>query len=205
MEKSVPVLIVLSGPAGSGKSTLCERLVAEYTDFSRVVTATTRSPRPGESDGVHYRFFSPDVFKSHIERGDFIEWALVHGGKEDRMYGTLSASIIEPLRSGRSLVMNVDVQGVETMRKKLAFYPELVRAFHNVFVKVCRDMGRQRMEARGGLSQEEIENRLRTADRELIEATKYDFVIESTTREADFSALLEIIKQAQAISALRRP
>src|ERR1043165_3405309 len=112
-----PILLVIAGPAGSGKSTLCDRLVHERPEFTRVVTTTTRPPRAGEIDGVHYHFFSPAVFRQKIAHGEFLEWAQVHGDHEDRLYGTLKSSVFEPLARGGSLVMSIDVQGVESLRR----------------------------------------------------------------------------------------
>ncbi|MCR6655179.1 MAG: hypothetical protein NVV63_05030 [Opitutus sp.] len=112
-----PVLLVLAGPAGSGKSTLCDRLCLEDPSFSRVVTTTTRPPRPGEINGVHYHFFSPDEFERRVAAGEFLEWAQVHGKDRFRLYGTLASSVFEPLAAGRNLVMSVDVQGVESFRR----------------------------------------------------------------------------------------
>ncbi len=82
-----PVLLVVAGPAGSGKSTLCDRLVQEIPGFARVVTTTTRAPRPGEVDGVHYHFLSADQFDAKLAENAFLEWAWVHG---KRRYGTLA-------------------------------------------------------------------------------------------------------------------
>jgi len=86
---------VLAGPAGSGKSTLCDRIVHEVPGFSRVITTTTRAPRPGEVNGVHYHF-DPEQFDAKIAADEFLEWAWVHG---DRRYGTLKASILDPSRA----------------------------------------------------------------------------------------------------------
>src|SRR6266498_3200281 len=83
------VLLVIAGPAGSGKTTLCNRMVAEVPGFERVVTATTRAPRPGESDGVHYHFLTSAQFDSKIAAGEFLEWAVVHGANR---YGTPASS-----------------------------------------------------------------------------------------------------------------
>ena len=113
-ESKDPVLLVLAGPAGSGKSTLCDRLVAAGMGFSRIVTSTTRAPRSGESNGVHYHFFKPAEFDAKVAAGEFLEWAWVHG---DRRYGTLAASVLGPLLLGKNLVMSVDVQGVESLRR----------------------------------------------------------------------------------------
>ena len=82
-----PVFLVLAGPAGSGKTTLCERMVAEVPGFSRVITATTRPPRPGETDGVHYHFLTAEQFDAKVAAGAFLEWAWVH---QKNRYGTLA-------------------------------------------------------------------------------------------------------------------
>jgi guanylate kinase len=185
-----PVLLVLAGPAGSGKSTLCDRLVAADMGFTRVVTSTTRAPRDGEAHGVHYHFFTPAEFDARIAAGEFLEWAWVHG---ERRYGTLASSVLGPLREGRSLVMSVDVQGVESLRRIAAGEPALGRAMTTVFIVV--DQGRllARMRERGKDNEEEIARRMATARAELREASKFDYVIESRTRDDDFAALLAIL------------
>ena len=86
-DQATPILLVLAGPAGSGKSTLCERLVESGSGFSRVITTTTRNPRPGETNGVDYHFLTPAEFDARIAAGEFLEWAWVHG---ERRYGTLA-------------------------------------------------------------------------------------------------------------------
>lgn len=190
-----PVLLVLAGPAGSGKSTLCERLVAEAAGFSRVITTTTRSPRPGEVDGVHYHFLSSAQFDAKVEAGEFLEWAWVH---QKNRYGTLASSVLEPLAAGRSLVINVDVQGVENFRMAARANPLLARHLATVFINVPLDELRKRMELRGQDSDEEIARRLGTAERELREIDRFDHVIKSTTRDGDFKALLAIWRKVQA-------
>ncbi|MFT3869190.1 MAG: guanylate kinase [Nibricoccus sp.] len=189
-----PVLLVLAGPAGSGKTTLCERMVAEVDGFSRVVTTTTRAPRPGEVDGVHYHFLSPAQFDAKVEAGEFLEWAWVH---QKNRYGTLASSVLEPLAEGRSLVINVDVQGVENFRMAARANPLLARHMATVFINVPLDELRKRMETRGQDSDEEIARRLGTAERELREIDRFDYVIASTTREGDFKALLTIWRKVQ--------
>src|ERR1035437_6504641 len=118
-----PVLLVIAGPAGSGKSTLCDRLVAEVPAFTRVVTAPTPARRAGEISGVHYHFFSPDEFKRKIIAGEFFEWAQVHGDKHDRLYGTLKSSVLDPLAEGKSLIISVEVQGGESFRRAARMDP----------------------------------------------------------------------------------
>jgi guanylate kinase len=188
-----PVLLVLAGPAGSGKSTLCDRLVAADMGFTRVVTSTTRAPRAGEAEGVHYHFFTPREFDARLAAGEFLEWAWVHG---ERRYGTLAASVLEPLKAGRNLVMSVDVQGVESLRRIAAKDPFLRGVMTTVFIKVDYDRLLARMRERGKDDEAEITRRMATAEAELREAPKFDFVIESRTRDEDFAALLSILRKA---------
>ena len=195
-----PVLLVLAGPAGSGKSTLCDRLVGADAGFSRVVTTTTRAPREGETNGVHYHFFTPAEFDARVAAGDFLEWAWVHG---ERRYGTLASSVRGPLQQGRDLVMSVDVQGVESFRRAAAADPLLLRSMTTVFIVVDHDRLLARMRSRGQDNEEEIARRMRTAAAELGEAPKFDFLIESRTRDEDFAALLEILGHARARTRAR--
>lgn len=194
---NAPLLLVIAGPAGSGKSTLCERLLRERPGFSRVVTTTTRAPRPGEVNGVHYHFFAADEFRRRIAAGDFLEWAQVHGDREDRLYGTLKSSVITPLEGGRNLVLNIDVQGVENFRRIARENTTLGSALITVFLVVDPERMQERMRGRAQDGEQEIARRLRTAELELREAPKFDFRIESRSREEDFAALLAIIDRVR--------
>jgi guanylate kinase len=198
---AAPVLIVIAGPAGSGKSTLCDRLVEDGPDFHRVVTTTTRAPRAGEVHGVHYHFFNPDEFRLHISRGDFLEWAQVHGDKHDRLYGTLKSSVLEPLARGENLVLSIDVQGVDSLRRVAKVDPVLARAMTTVFIVVDHERLAARMRGRAKDHDEEIARRMATAEAELREAPKFDAIIESKTRDEDFAALLAIVERAKRRTA----
>ena len=189
-----PVLLVLAGPAGSGKSTLCDRLVAAGVGFTRVVTSTTRAPREGEVNGVHYHFFTPEEFDARLAAGEFLEWAWVHG---KRRYGTLAASVLGPLLLGKDLVMSVDVQGVESLRRIAEKNPFLKRVMATVFIVVDRERLLARMRERGKDDEAEIARRMATAEAELKEAAKFDFVIESQTRDEDFASLLAILAKVR--------
>jgi len=188
------VFLVLAGPAGSGKTTLCDRIVREQPSFSRVVTATTRPPRPGEIDGVHYHFLSPEQFDAHIAAGHFLEWAWVH---QKNRYGTLTSSVLEPLQHGKSLIINVDVQGVDNFRKVAETTPLLAQRMATIFINVNLQELRQRMIGRGHDEDAEILRRLQTAERELQEGHRFDFRIESRSRDEDFQELLSIWKRVQ--------
>lgn len=191
----IPVLLVLAGPAGSGKTTLCERMVAAGAGFERVVTCTTREPRPGEINGVHYHFFDTAEFDRRVAAGEFLEWARVHG--QERRYGTLTASVLEPLAAGKSLIINVDVQGVENFRRAARANPLLARHLGTVYIDVPIAELRQRLVGRGE-AEAEIERRMVTATQEQQERDKFDYVITSASKEADFAALLAIWHELQA-------
>lgn len=190
----VPVLLVLAGPAGSGKSTLCDRMVAEAPDFHRVVTATTREPRAGEINGVHYHFLTPAEFDARVAAGAFLEWAWVH--KKNR-YGTLAADVVGPLRAGRSLIINIDVQGVENFRRAAEGDALLRRHMTTVFVDVPIPELRKRLAGRGTDGEEEIARRMQTAELELAQKDRFDRVIVSRSKDEDFAGLLAIWREAQ--------
>ncbi len=192
--KNAPVILVIAGPAGSGKSTLCDRIVHEVPGFERVITTTTRAPRPGEINGVHYHFLTPAQFDAKIAAGEFLEWAWVHG---ERRYGTLKASVIEPLGRGQSLAINLDVQGVDSLRRAAEQSPALKRAMAAIFIMLDHEQLVARIRGRGHDDDAEIARRMATAEAELLEAPKFEFVINSASRDEDFAALLKILETAR--------
>ena len=123
-------LLILAGPAGVGKSTLCDRLVAEVPHFERVVTATTRPPRPNEIDGRDYHFITEAEFDRRLAAGDFLEWARIH---QKQRSGVLKSSVLDRLAS-TNLVMNIDVQGVNNVRAAAAREPRLQDRLVTMFV-----------------------------------------------------------------------
>ncbi len=191
---SLPVLLILAGPAGVGKSTLCDRLVAAVPGFERVITATTRPPRVGESHGRDYHFLSEREFDEKLAAGEFLEWACVH---QKYRYGTLKSAVLDRLPH-TNLVMNIDVQGVRSLRAAAAHLELLRSRLVTVFVAPDSfEVLRERLEFRGKDSEEEIARRLRTAELELGERNSYDYVIHSGTKEQDFRALLAFWEQAR--------
>ncbi|RXK54365.1 guanylate kinase [Oleiharenicola lentus] len=187
-------LIILAGPAGVGKSTLCERLVTEVPGFERVITATTRPPRPNEVNGRDYHFYSEADFDAKLAADGFLEWAWVH---RKYRYGTPKSSVLERLPH-TSLVMNIDVQGVRSIRAAAAGIPLLQRCLVTIFIAPdSLDVLRERLEGRGPLPAEELARRLQSAELELAERYSYDYIIHSSTKEQDFRALLAYWAQAQ--------
>lgn len=196
-----PLLVVLAGPSGSGKSTLCDRLVGANLGFQRVVTTTTRTPREGEINGVHYHFFSPAEFTRRTEANEFLEWAWVHGTPSEgaeRRYGTLLASVVDPLKAGQDLVMSIDVQGVANLRKAAVKEAVLLRSLLTVFIRIDHERLLARIRTRGHDDEAEIARRLKTADAELREAASFDYIIDSQSRDEDFAELLSILDRHRA-------
>lgn len=193
------ILLIIAGPAGSGKSTLCERLVAENESVERVVTCTTRSPRDGEVDGEDYYFFDNETFDAKIAEDAFIEWAKVHANR----YGTLKDIIQKKLGEDIDLVMNVDVQGVLNFKKAAAENPLIGQRLVTVFVNVPDfDELTKRLKSRGQDDDAEIARRMETARWELEQWRLFDYVITSESKEKDFVAISSVL-QAEKRRALR--
>ena len=195
MAATKTVLLILAGPAGVGKSTLCDRLVAEVPGFERAITATTRPPRPNEVDGRDYHFLSEPEFDARLAANDFLEWAWVH---RKYRYGTLKSAVLDRLPHS-SLVMNIDVQGVRSIRAAAQAIPLLKERLVTIFVAPdSLDVLRDRLQGRGAVTPEELERRMHSAELELAERNSYDYVIHSRTKEQDFRALLDYWAQARA-------
>ena len=165
-EASKGRMLVISGPSGSGKSTLCQRLLEDpRVVFS--VSATTRTPRTGEVDGRDYHFIDKERFRAHIEAGDFIEWAEVHGN----LYGTLRRPMEEALEEGRVYLLEIDVQGGAQLKAL-----EVPGVY--VFIDPPDfDALRARLIGRGTDAPDVIERRLRKAREEVLAKDKYDHVV----------------------------
>ena len=182
------LLIVVSGPAGSGKTTLCSRLTGAYPRaIRRVITCTTRAPRAGEVDDYH--FLTRHSFEQQVASGVFLEHATVHGN----FYGPRAADVATHLGAGFDALLNVDVQGAATIRTKGAADPLLASALVTVFIRVSDHAElRRRLTGRGTDPVDEIDRRVAAAEEEIRHAGAYQHVIESGSREADFAALQSI-------------
>lgn len=189
LEKDLALLMILAGPTGTGKSTLCVRMTEKYLCIQRVITSTTRPPREGESDGVDYFFFDEDTFTKKMNEGAFYESARVH----DYLYGTLKSEIQNKLAQNIDLIMNVDVQGVEAFQKEAENDPLLSERLVTVFLMPpSLEEIEKRLLSRGNESKESIERRLESAQKEMPLWVDYDFCLVSGAKDDDFAKIENI-------------
>ena len=187
---SAPLLILISAPSGGGKTTLCNQLLAARPEMTRAVTCTTREPRSGEKDGVDYYFFSPAEFDRRVAAGEFIEHATVFG----RGYGILKSELLDKLRSGRDVLLNVDVQGAATIRGRAHAEPELKRALVSVFLTPPSiAVLETRLKNRAADSAAEIQKRLAVARREIAQWNHFDYLLISASIPEDLRRMLAIV------------
>lgn len=200
-DQQTPLLMIISGPAGCGKTTLCQRLVDDFEEAERIITCTTRGPRPGEVDGEDYYFFSDEQFQGAIDRGEFLEWAAVHGAR----YGTLRRTVFERLRARLGIVLNIDVQGAAAFRAAAREDALLKKSLVTVFILPSSpEVLRERMRERGADDEAVIERRLANAKEEMSRWGDYDFCVVSGAREADYRQVASIwIAEKRRVSRLR--
>ena len=188
------LLFIVSGPAGSGKTTLCERMLAELSEVQRIVTSTTRAPRPGEVDTVDYYFFDHETFEAKVQAGEFYEHAHVHSNR----YGTLKSEVQDKLAQGIDLLLNIDVQGAATFRSVAQEDPLLKGKDVSIFI-MPPDVAEleRRLRGRGTDAEDEVKRRMRVALEEMKQAELYDHIILSGSRDEDFAALKAIYENAK--------
>jgi len=194
------LLLIVSGPAGSGKTTLCDRLLAEFTPkLQRVVTATSRAPRPGEVDGVDYHFLSEEEFEHRVSIGAFYEHARVHSCR----YGVLRDAVLNHLDASQDLLLNIDVQGAATFRSAARVDPRMGDRIASVFI-MPRTLEQlfERLAGRGSDDDAEIARRMDTAKVEVRAWKSYDYCIQSGSREQDYE-MIRAIYLAETLKAER--
>ncbi len=161
------ILIVLSGPSGTGKGTICKELLAQNSNLHYSISATTRPARPGEVNGVNYWFIAPDEFRTMVEQDELLEWAEVYGN----YYGTPRRWVTDTLRSGRDVVLEIDTQGAMQIKKK---FPEGVFVF--IVPPSLKEL-EDRIVKRGADSPAVIAKRLGCVQDELCFARQYDYAV----------------------------
>lgn len=193
-------LYVIAAPSGAGKTTLTRMALAQNSRLALSVSTTTRAPRPGETDGVHYHFVSVDAFQQMQAKGEFLESAEVHGN----FYGTTRAGIEALLRQDRDVILEIDWQGAQQVRK---IYPESVGIF---ILPPSFEVLEHRLQGRGQDSAEVIARRVANAREELQHLDEFPYVIINENLEEALAELLAVFaaarvrleNQAQRCSAL---
>ncbi len=175
---SQPLLIIISGPSGVGKDATLDIMKKAGIPYHYVVTATTRSKRPGEKDGIDYWFISENEFKQMVKRNQFLEWAKVYGN----YYGVPKREIKDALKKGLDVVVKVDVQGAATIKRIL---PDALFIF---LMPPSTEELANRLQQRYGLSSAELKVRLGKAQEEMESLPIFDYVITSHTDNLELTA-----------------
>jgi guanylate kinase len=188
------MLVVISAPSGTGKTTLCEQTLAGRRNMARAITCTTREPRPGEKDGVDYYFLAAADFLKRVQAGNFLEHATVYGNS----YGTLKSEVLGKLRAGRDVLLNVDVQGAAAIRAHADEDPELKPVLVTVFLTPpsMAVLG-ARLKKRGQDTAQNIAKRLAVARQEIAQWKNFDYLIISSSIAEDVRRLAAILDAEQ--------
>jgi guanylate kinase len=175
-------LFIVAAPSGAGKSTLVNALLAQEPGIKLSISTTTRAPRPGETDGVQYHFTSAEDFVKRADRGEFLEWAEVHGN----YYGTSRLIVEKEMKHGTDILLEIDWQGAQQVRRQ---FPDAVGIF--VLPPSMGELER-RLVGRGQDSAEVIARRVAAAKAEMSHVVEFQYVIinkDLTQALADFRAI----------------
>ena len=182
-------VFVITGPSGVGKGTLIRELLKRVSDLELSVSATTREPREGEADGREYHFLTPEEFEQRVEEKDFLEFATYSGNR----YGTLRSEVERCLDAGRSVVLEIEVQGAQQVR---AAKPDSIQIF---IAPPDAAVLRERLLGRGTDSTEAIDERLKVAEQELAAQDDFDHQIvnDEVSRAAD--ELVDVVRSELSV------
>ncbi|MBI4365953.1 MAG: guanylate kinase [Deltaproteobacteria bacterium] len=181
------LLVVISAPSGTGKTTVVGSLLTGHPEFLHSVSYTTRPKRIGEREGSDYCFVDPPAFERLIDTGAFVEWALVHGA----YYGTPRAPLEAALAVGRTVVLDLDVQGARALRRA---YPETIAIF---LLPPSREVLIRRLTGRGTDKPDAVARRLGEAEREIAAQDEYDHVLVNDSVEAVCAQIAGIVRRAR--------
>ena len=181
------LLVILSAPSGGGKDAVLDLLVDQLDDAVVYVTATSRNPRPGEVQGRHYFFYSPQKFREEIEEGNFLEWSVVHG----EFKGVRRDAVADTLKQHRIVIVKPDPQG---MRKLKSVLPEALTIF---IQPPSLEQLRKQLVGRGTETPEQVDVRMRNAEIEMAAAPEYDHVVVNEDGKLDHTVhtVAEIIRK----------
>ncbi len=161
------LLVVVSAPSGAGKTSLCEWVVTAVPNLAHSVSFTTRPPRPDEQDGRDYRFVDEATFRGRVDRGEFAEWAVVHG----HLYGTSQALLDRHFAAGQDVILDIDTQGAAILRGS---HPDAVFVF---IVPPSWAMLEERLRRRRSDTEGDIQRRLERAREEVTHYVEYQYVV----------------------------
>ncbi|MDD3115375.1 MAG: guanylate kinase [Anaerovibrio sp.] len=178
------LLILVSGPSGTGKGTVCDLLRQRHPEISYSISATTRQPRPGEQDGVNYYFYTKEKFQTMIARGELLEWAEVYGN----YYGTPKQKVTDRLEAGEDILLEIDTQGaLDVMR----LMPDGLFIF--LLPPSLEELAR-RLKGRGTETEDSLQRRLAAAVEEIKIAHHYRYVVVNDKVEAAEEVIANIIE-----------
>ncbi len=189
------ILFVISSPSGAGKTTLSNRLRHTHDDLTLSISATTRAPRKGEVDGVDYQFISKHEFERRRDNGYFYEWALVHGN----YYGTPKAPVLEILRDGQDVLLDIDWQGAQQMLQERDH--DVVSVF---ILPPSMDELERRLRTRASDADDVIAQRLDGGVKEITHWLEYDYVLVNDDVDKT-AAAVDVILRAERLKRFRQP
>ncbi len=179
-------LIVVAGPTAVGKGTVVSRVRELYPAAQFSVSATTRAPRPGEIDGVHYYFVTPEQFDALVQTGQMLEWAVVHG---ENRYGTPRKPIVDALNSGQSIILEIDIQGAQQVKEAM---PSALLVF---LLPPSWDELVRRLTSRATETDVEQQRRLETAQAELEAQDSFEITIVNDDVDRAAKAVVELLTE----------
>lgn len=188
------ILIIVSAPSGAGKGSVLRRALEQDPNLALATSATTRAPRGKERNGVEYLFITRAVFQEWVEDDRFVEWADVHG----HLYGTPKAELEEGLATGNDLVLELDIQGMRSVRR---LYPEAVTVF---IAPPSYEELERRLRGRGDVPNNEIPVRLANAKLEMAAQKEYDNVIVNQDLDESVAEFMEIVRRARAAAMAKK-